>query len=452
MEILSSTEQQSLIKNWNLMDLVSNDYLSDKKNENLILIANLFFNDDIDRAKSFNIWSNLFQTITDSFRYFIWSPKTDIDLNLQKYVQDYITVWKAVFWIWVKDWEFIVEHIPAKWYIYSNWEHKVFKYYQWIVEDETVYFLLKQTYTSWSITNELFQLDSLESLEWDKVAIDTIPQTAKLEENIPTWLEDSSIYVVEDSNILDWKNQSIIDKIKNTVYSIDRKQVMFETQFLQEVDQYKIFENIAIPDYAYNSDWSIDLKSMGKVLATDSTLWASWDIKFISNANWLIKDAMAYEETQLKKISSALFIPLDFLWLNTSWTTSWSSRTIMISSFIKSVESKRKDIEKQALLPILKLLKEKGAKNENWDKITTNIYWDDVLPTSWSDLANEYKTAIEAWLISQYSAIKLYNKLNTEEEVNIELENFNTQIWNTETEQTDNTETTKQEKPKQETK
>lgn len=434
MEILSSAEQQILIKNSNLSELVSNDYLEDSKNDNLILIANLFFNDDLDRAKSFNVWSNLFWTISDWFKFFVWSPKCDIDFNLSRYTEDYMTIWRAVFWIWVKDWEYVTEYIPAKWYMHSNWEHKVFKYYQWIVEDETKYFLLRQIYTPWNITNELFQLDSLESIEWDKVPMETIPQTTWMEENISTWLEDVSLYVVEDTQSLEWKKQSIIDKITWIVYSLDRKAVLFETQFMQEVEQYKIFENIAIPDYAINTDWTVDLKAVWKVLATDSSLWASWDVKFISNANALVKDAIEYEKTQLKKISSAVFIPLDFLWLETTWTTSWSSRTIMISSFVKSVESKRKDFEEQALLPILKLLEEKNAKNKDWDKVTSLLFWDKPLPASWSDLANEYKTSVEAWLISQYSAIKLYNWLNTESEMEQELENFNIKIWTEELE------------------
>jgi hypothetical protein len=33
------------------------------------------------------------------------------------------------------------------------------------------------------------------------------------------------------------------------VYSLDRKAVMFEKQFLQDVDQYKIFNNLNISAY-----------------------------------------------------------------------------------------------------------------------------------------------------------------------------------------------------------
>jgi len=37
------------------------------------------------------------------------------------------------------------------------------------------------------------------------------------------------------------------------------------------------------------------------------------DIKYISNRNELIGDAIKYENTQLQKVSSATSIPVDFL-------------------------------------------------------------------------------------------------------------------------------------------
>jgi hypothetical protein len=33
------------------------------------------------------------------------------------------------------------------------------------------------------------------------------------------------------------------------VYSLDRKAVMFEKQFLQDIDQYKIFNNLNLQGY-----------------------------------------------------------------------------------------------------------------------------------------------------------------------------------------------------------
>jgi len=54
----------------------------------------------------------------------------------------------------------------------------------------------------------------------------------------------------------------MLEKIKQLVYSVDRKAVMFETQFLQELEQYKIFENIHIPETALNANGTVDLSAL----------------------------------------------------------------------------------------------------------------------------------------------------------------------------------------------
>ena len=420
-EILSSIEQQKLIKQSWLRDLVTNDYLSDETNENLILISDLMFNDDIDRAKQFNVWSNLFMSINDVYRFFIWNPILDIELELNRYITDLNSIWKTVMWIGIKDNKLVTEYIPAKNYVYGNWEHKVYRYYEAIIEDKKEYFLLKQRYLVWEIINELYKISWMASTQWDKVDLTTIIQTSWLQESIKTWLDVESIIVLEDDSVLEDENQSMMDKIKNLVYSLDRKQVMFETQFLQEVEQYKIFENIELSNAPTNSDGSTNLKSLWKVFTNNPDIWSNGDIKYINNSNPLIKDAIDYEEKQLKKVSSAVFVPLDFLWIQTTGSTSWSSRQIMVNSFIKSVEAKRKLLETRLIKPLLDLLIQNKQKTENWEEVTTNIIWNDVISQVGLDVANELKIAREAWIISQYSAIKLYLWLTNDKEVDEEL-------------------------------
>jgi len=43
--------------------------------------------------------------------------------------------------------------------------------------------------------------------------------------------------------------QSELDRIKPLIYSLERKAVMFETQFLKDTEQYKIFDNIDLSPY-----------------------------------------------------------------------------------------------------------------------------------------------------------------------------------------------------------
>jgi len=428
MEIISKLEQNILVKQSQLYDLYTNDYLTDNNNENLKLISELFFNNDVERAKKFNIWSNLFTTITDIITNFIGSPIIDIKLNLKDYIIDLLSVWQSVFWInrvenWTINWQLQVYYIPAKSYLFTNNEHKVIRLYSMVDKDKIKYYLLKQVFLVWFIENKLYNIKSISDTEWDEVALDTIPQTAWLLPLINTWLETVSLFSI--------KEQSQLDKIKSIIYSLDRKQTMFEREFLGEVEQYKIFENIYIPEYAKNSDGTVNLKKLWKVIATDTTLWTSWNVKYINNANWLIKEAINYEEKQIRKISSATSIPTDFLWVVDWWAISWTSREILMQSFIKKIETYRL-LYDETLNKILNLFIQENQKKENWELITTSIVRKEIISKSDLEIINELKIAREAWLISQYSWIKLYMWFDDEStETELDKIKLETSITNT---------------------
>ena len=411
MEIISNLEQNILVSQSQLADLYTNDYLTDKNNDNLKLIAELFFNNDIDRAKKFNVWSNLFTTITDVLANFTWSPTTDININLNEYLKDLISIGQAVFWInridnWTTSWQLEVYYIPAKDFLYTNKEYKVIKLYSMVEGKEIKYYLLKQLYWTWFIENKLFSIKSPTDTQGVEITDLTIlPQTANLKPYVKTWIDRPALFVIEE--------QSQLDKIKNLVYSLDKKQVLFEMQFLWEVEQYKIFENIYIPDTARNSDWTVDLKKLWKVLATDTTLWATWDIKYISNKNDLINEAINYEQTQLRKVSSATAIPTDFLWISDWGAISWTSREILLQAFIKKIETYR-TLFTETLQDILDLLISENQKKEDWMAITTSIIWDDIISKSDKELIDELALAKQNGLISQFTGIKLYLDLDDE--------------------------------------
>jgi hypothetical protein len=52
---------------------------------------------------------------------------------------------------------------------------------------------------------------------------------------------DKVFWVIKDDELED-QPISLIDKVKNIVYSIDRKIVMFETQFLQNVESFVLMK------------------------------------------------------------------------------------------------------------------------------------------------------------------------------------------------------------------
>ena len=119
----------------------------------------MFFNKDINRAKKFNIWTNLFTTITDVFAYFVWNPMSDLNLETVKNIKDLISVWQMAIWINRTDWELEPVYIPWESVLFSNKETKVINLYKSIIDDEIKYYILKQTYFIWRVENQLFELD-----------------------------------------------------------------------------------------------------------------------------------------------------------------------------------------------------------------------------------------------------------------------------------------------------
>jgi hypothetical protein len=143
-----------------------------------------------------------------------------------------------------------------------------------------------------------------------EVPLDTIDETSNLEPTVNTGLE-KCFWVIKDDELED-SPISLIDKIQNIVYSIDRKIVMFETQFLQNVESFVLLKGINIPNKileSYNETGKISFSDLGRYLTTDF----DGKIEFINNQNTLLDKAVDYEKEQVNKISTMTNIPLDFL-------------------------------------------------------------------------------------------------------------------------------------------
>jgi len=423
MEIITSKEQELLAIQSNRKDFYTNEYLNNPWNENFKIINDLFFDWDEERCTELNVWTNLFSTITDTISNFVWQPVMDIELNINNYINDLISVWQLCIWLNRNEQgEIEPYYIPAEDFIFTNKEYKVIKQYSEIEWDNIAYYILKQTYNIWETINELFKIQSANDINWEKVTLDTLPQTAHLKDIVRTWLDKPAIIITQI--------QSLLWKIKSMVYSLDRKAVMFEKQFLQDIDQYKIFNNVNISAYL-DSRNRLDTTKIGKILVNNEGM--DWEVKFISNQNPLVDDAIKYEQTQLRKISSATSLPLDFLWIQDWWAVSWTSRELIMQSFIKTIE-KYRDIITEVLKELLELME--WQKNIEWEKISTNIIWNEIL-TKWDkQLIEELKIAREAWLISQYTWIKLYlwvQDQQAQEELDLILNTWNNEtVWENE--------------------
>lgn len=423
-QIMTSTEQEQLTLQAQLKDFYTNDYLEDTSNDNFKLISGLFFNDDVSKTKSYNIGTNIFTTISDTLTFFIWNPITDINVSVTPMVRDFVNIGQGAIWLKKVNDELIPYHIPWEDLILSNNTWKTYKLYTTIEKNKTNYYVLKQEYKVWEVISTLYSVTNASTLTSGTIVdLDTISQTSHLEEVIKTDLPNNWLFIVSRRDNIAGKNQSELDKVRKQVYSLDRKQVMFETQFLQETEQYKIFENIHIPNSCLTPDWTVDLIKLWKVLST--TTGEKWDIRYVRNENSLIWDAIAYEEKQIAKIATATNIPLDFFWLNTSGTTSGSSRTIMISAFIKKVQWYRDEVEKVVLDMLNTYIDQKQKYND--EDVTESILWEDIVAKDDKELVEELNIARTAWLISQYSWVKKYLQLSNDE-TDTEIERINSEV------------------------
>lgn len=423
--ILTMAEQDKLVAQSRLKDLYTNDYLNDEYNDNFKTIKELFFNNSIIRTKQFNVGTNMFSTVSDTLSAFVGNPITDINVNIDKQVIDYSSVGKAIFGLKRVDngtinGEMKVYHIPAENHVLSDGTNKVYTMYKNIDNNDVIYYLLKQEFLVGTIENTLYKLDKLVDKYGSEVPLDSIIETRALQPIMRTGLTIPAIFYIE-MNPIDGI-QSELDKIKNMVYSLDRKAVMFETQFLGEIEQYKIFENIQIPQNAIRADGTVDVAKMGKIVATDSSLGATGNIKYVSNRNDLINDAINYEQTQVRKISSATSIPVDFLGINSTSAISGEAREMMMGAFVKKVQGYR-DVMNKILTEILVLFE--GQKDSYGNKITSSIIWNDILIKNEKDLAEELKIAREAGIISQYTGIQKYQGLLNPEDIEKEIELIN---------------------------
>jgi len=409
---ISIFDQSQLYKQSQLKKLQDNSYLTDINNENFLYIKDKFFNWELNsKAQLLNIGSWLFTAVSWSIASYVWEPSLWYDLDISQYVEDFVALWFATIWIERVDWKLSTIYLPAKNYWNDNWIHKVLRMYVWDTSNIVQYFVLVQEYWIWYIENKLYRL-LWTSLVWGvEVPLDTIPQTADMEQRVLTWLDVPAIIIVKEDEMEQYPT-SIIEKIKNLVYAIDRQIVMQHTQFIQNVESFVLFKWIRLPTKLltdYNSWKKINFSELWRVVMADE----EWSIEFVKNSNDLIDKAMEDNNNHIRRISSMTTVPIDFLWLDSGDGAigSWS-RSLKYSSFFKTIWDIRAMFDKY-ILQIVEII---------WTD--QDYLWytrPDVLEKSDKELVEELVIAREAKLISLYNAVKKYNDY-TDEETDAEIE------------------------------
>lgn len=424
MAVITKTEFDRLVETSQLQNLCDNSYLKDENNDNFKWICQQFFYGDKSDTKLFNVGSGLFSSIQTIFTNFVGNPNIWKEFDISEYMNDYIATWYCAFVLYRKEGVLWVRREPAESVSYENWTHRVIKIYVKDTESTTwklvgvstvkKTYVLVQTYNIGNIENKLYEVKWLYQISsWTnitEVSLQTIFETEHLAPIEITWFDFPTIFLIKNrENELLTRITSIIKKVRNMVYAIDRRVVMFDNQFLNNVESFILLKNIVLPKKTiekYNDGKKVNFRDLGRILTAND----DWGIEFVNNRNELIDKAISYEEIQIRRISALTTIPTDFLGL-LDWN-GWvglGSREVLHGAFIRSIEQIR-DIFTKWLTPILEVF----AK-ESDNVFESDIVRGDVFAKNWKDLIDELKIARDAWLISQIRAIKTYMGMNEEE-------------------------------------
>jgi len=391
-----------------LKGLADNSYLRNPANENFQYIAGRFFDDDYDLAKTLNVGSWIFLSIVQTISYFFDQPRTkNVDiLDIQEAIEDYVTLGFAALVVERHRDGYKIVSADSEWFVVENWVPKIYKQYSKYTDEYwKERFLYEKEYYTGRIERKLYKLRWKDDFigEYDEVDLDTIEETRWLQEVSATGLDRPSIYVVGNPD-----DTSLIEKVKPQVYSLDRKIVMFDNEFLKNVENIMLMKGINLDQATNQSDNSVFSAERQEIDLTErriiSTDLPDASIEFVSNQNELISKAMEYEKRQINTISSMTNIPLRFLGVDEQDGSSGrNARMLTQSQFIKML-----DWYKQKFKKVFKIMLDDIGQD---DEIS---FKDTVLRDNY-DLVQEIKQAREARVMSQLKAIKKYQNISMEE-------------------------------------
>jgi hypothetical protein len=80
-----------------------------------------------------------------------------------------------------------------------------------------------------------------------EVALTEIQQTEQMQEIQRHPRSKPAMYVVKEDDMDIYPRTSMAQEVMSHVYAMDRKKVMFDCEFLKNVDSFVLFKNIDLP-------------------------------------------------------------------------------------------------------------------------------------------------------------------------------------------------------------
>ena len=399
MALFSLSELNKLSEVRAKYELATNEYLQNPQNQNFMFVQRQYFDNNTSDTKLFNTWSWVFFSVANTIASFTGNPIGEIEIELLKHTRDLMSTGYTVMAltrVQDPDWSLVwkTQYVAPYQYVKRNEEEVVVRFYEDNQSNNTRYYSLVQTFTVWLIENKLYQVsettDVAQQAGYTEVPLDTIPETANLTTTVRTWLQRSALFVVSEEDDID-NNISLTDKIKNIWYSIDRKLVMLDTQFLMNTESYILMSGItglgrkltekASVHWLEKSDmrWRV-------ILSQDPDA----KVEFINNVNSLIDKAKEHITDQLKTVSAMTTVPMDFLnWDASHWNIWAGSRTMLHGAFMKFIEYVRKMYD-----PIIKEMYAATSMEIDYT-------WPDTFALPMDQVVDTVSIAVKSWLMSQ---------------------------------------------------
>lgn len=332
------------------------------------------------------------------------------ELPIRKSVIDYEALGYACYEYRQINWKLEIWYAPvSKHYQDISWVDNIVRVYEDKEYNDgsefTNYYAFIRRYLPGTTENHLYLLWSEDDLSnMTEVALDRIPITANYEPIERTWLDIPALVVVKEDKY-EQEPTWDIKMIEQMIYALDRNIVMFQTQFLQNVESFILTKNINRPIKLlenYNKWSRINFSDIGRVVdARDDG-----DIKFINNVNDLIKEAIAYEDNQIRRISSTTSIPTDFLWLySAQWAIGQWSRSILHGAFMKKIQYIRNVFDHYLNDSYELIAKRNRLESKTYSR-------PDIFAKSDNELITEIKLARDSQIVSQFKAIQRYQDLD----------------------------------------
>ena len=403
---INSEIQDYLANQTELLNLINWKYVRAWEWELFEANVKHLFPDDLEQAKLINPWSYIWSVVYDWVANYVGEPKENMNINYIDLYEWLLTTWYIRFFQNVDTNK--LESIKTNKYYYDKDLKKEYfiNLYEKIEDYEDniftanvnkKYYMLVETFQNWIFERKLFLLnwpanlwvwelrpfDDLEFLKW------------KAERLSVEWLDR---LVIEKQ-----MERPILEKLKTIIFSIEKKLSEIDKNFLNYVEQFKIFRNLEIPENAYKTlnNWVkiVDFDKLWKIIQVNELNWTSGWLDIVRNTNDLLVQSIDYIDKQIKFISAISWVPLFAFGIqNEWWNDSWTSKMKSAWLFYKKIERYRD--------AIVKLFYEFWENFDIADKDQILEFWE-ITTSDLNEVVDIQKIMIDGWFQSKRRAIML---------------------------------------------